>query len=160
MRNQKKITPSNSNFLALQCICLISLFLTSFTQAFAQTDIEQIIKIRNSSNDALKSVDNELNYTFLTDDIMITTGNGTLINGKEKYRKYDNKFDGNSMYRIRTADEIEVNIERGLAWESGIWKGYDLKKGRNSVVNGKYSAMWSKSSSQWLIKSQLFVTLE
>ena len=160
MRNETKITTSNSNSFALQCISLILLFLTSFTQVYAQTDIEQIIKIRNASNDALKSVDNELNYTFLTDDIMITTGNGTLINGKEEYRKYDNKFDGNSMYWIRTADEIEVNIERGLAWESGIWKGYDLKKGRNSVVNGKYSAMWSKSSGQWLIKSQLFVTLE
>ena len=160
MRNETKITTSNSNSFALQCISLILLFLTSFTQVYAQTDIEQIIKVRNASNDALKSIDNELNYTFLTDDIMITTGNGTLINGKEEYRKYDNKFDGNSMYWIRTADEIEVNIERGLAWESGIWKGYDLKKGRNSVVNGKYSAMWSKSSGQWLIKSQLFVTLE
>lgn len=160
MRIETKITTSNSNSLAFPCISLILLFLTSFTQVYAQTEIEQIMMVRNASNDALKSLDNELSYTFLTDDIMITTGNGTLINGKDEYRKYDNKFDGNSMYWIRTADEIEVNIERGLAWESGIWKGYDLKKGRDSVVNGKYSAMWSKSTGHWLIKSQLFVTLE
>ena len=158
MRNQK-IIPSNSNSFVLQIMGLISLFLISISQVNAQTDIEQITKFRNASNEALKSLDNEQSYTFLTDDVMITTGNGTLINGKEELRKYVNKFDDNAMYWIRTTDELEVNMERGLAWESGIWKGYDLKKGSNPIVSGKYSAMWTKSSGQWLIKSQLFVTL-
>ena len=159
MRNQKNIAANNYSSLSLQCTSLLLLLLTSFTQVNAQTDTEQIKRVRNASNEALKALDNELSYTFLTDDIMITTGNGTLINGKEEYRKYDDKFDGNSMYWIRTADEIEVNTERGLAWENGTWKGYDLKKGKNSIVNGKYAAMWTKASGKWLIKSQLFVTL-
>jgi len=159
MRNQKKIIPRNSNTFVLQIMGVMSLFLISITQVNAQTDIAQILKVRNASNEALKSLDNELSYTFLTDDVMITTGNGTLINGKEEFRKYDNEFDNNTMYWIRTADELEVNMERGLAWESGIWKGYDLKKVSNPIVNGKYSAMWTKASGEWLIKSQLFVTL-
>lgn len=138
---------------------LFSLLFISCTQVNAQTDKEQIIKVRNASNEALKSLDNELSYTFLTDDVMITTGNGTLINGKEEFRKYDNEYEDNTMYWIRLADELEVNMERGLAWESGTWKGYDLKKGGKPIVNGKYSAMWTKSSGKWLIKSQLFVTL-
>ncbi len=144
----------------MQFIGLISLLLISFTQVNAQTDIEQIIKVRNASNEALKSFDNELSYTFLTDDVMITTGNGSLLNGKEEFRKYDNEFDNKTMYWIRTADELALNMERGLAWESGIWKGYDLKKGSHPIVYGKYSAMWTKSSGTWLIKSQLFVTLD
>ncbi len=159
MRNQKKIISKNSNSFVIEFVVLISLLLISITQINAQTDLEQIIKVRKTSNEALKSFNNELSYTVLTDDVMITTGNGTLINGKEEYRKYDNEFDSNTMYWIRTTDELELNMERGLAWESGIWKGYDIKKGSNPIINGKYSAMWTKETGEWKIKSQLFVTL-
>ncbi len=138
----------------------LSFFLTSMTTVIAQSDIEQIIAIRNISNDALKALDGELVYASLTDDVMITTGNGTLLNGKKALRNYVRAFDGSTMYWIRTADEIEVNTKEGLAWESGIWKGYDSKKGSGSVVGGKYSAMWTKASGEWLIKSQLFVALD
>ena len=159
MRSQKKIIFRNSNSFTFIFRGLIAILVISFTQVNAQTDVEQIIKVRKTSNEALRSFDNELSYNVLTDDVMITTGNGTLINGKEAYKKYDNEFDNNTMYWIRTTDELELNMERGLAWESGIWKGYDLKKGSNPIINGKYSAMWTKESGEWKIKSQLFVTL-
>lgn len=52
-----------------------------------------------------------------------------------------------------------VNVKKGLAWESGTWNGYDPEKGDVTIVNGHYSAMWTKTSGVWKIKSQLFVTL-
>ena len=134
--------------------------LVSYNHAVAQSDLEQIIAIRNTSNDALKALDHELVYSTLTDDVLITTGNGTLLCGKDALRNYVSSFDESTMYWIRTADEIEVNLDRGLAWESGVWQGFDPEQGQESIVAGKYSAMWSKASGKWLIRSQLFVRLD
>jgi hypothetical protein len=62
------------------------------------------------------------------------------------------------MYWIRTPDEIIVNPETQLAWETGTWKGYE-EGSSESVVGGKYSAQWVKKSGTWKMQSQLFVTL-
>lgn len=126
---------------------------------YSQSDKEQILNQRNDSNSALKALDNELVYTFLTDDCLTTTGSGVLFHNKEELRSFFNKFPESTMYWIRTPDIIEINSDTELAWESGTWKGYDPKKGNESIVGGKYSAMWKKVSGVWLIKSQLFVTL-
>ena len=118
------------------------------------------MKIRVASNDALKAYNNELVLSFLTEDVLTTTGNGTLLAGKTALRNYILSLGDSKMYWIRTTKEIEVNTVKGLAWENGTWKGYDPKQGDKSIVGGKYSAMWTKESGQWLIKSELFVALE
>lgn len=145
---------------SFQYLFLFILMVLGSAQLKAQTDIEQIAIARNASNAALKSYDIELLYTFLTDDVLITTGNGTLLNGKEELKAYIMSFGVNKMYWIRTSNEIEINNERGLAWESGTWKGYDPEKSSKAIASGKYSAMWTKESGVWLIKSQLFVTID
>ena len=63
------------------------------------------------------------------------------------------------MYWVRSPKEIKVNAQNGLAWENGTWNGYDPEKGPDAVVGGNYSAMWTKVSGSWKIKSQLFVAL-
>jgi ketosteroid isomerase-like protein len=136
---------------------LCTLFVT--LELYSQTDKEQISAIRNESNTALKSYQNEKVLSFLTDDVLITAGNGTLLSGKEELEKYISGGGKSKMYWIRETKEIKVNEKRGLAWENGIWNGYDPEKSDNSIVNGNYSAMWTKESGVWKIKSQLFVTL-
>lgn len=136
---------------------LCTLFVTS--ELYAQTDKEQISLIRNESNKALESYQNEKVLSFLTDDVLITTGNGTLICGKVELEKYISDAGKSKMYWIRETKEIEVNKKRSLAWENGIWNGYDPEKSDNSIIHGNYSAMWTKESGVWKIKSQLFVTL-
>ena len=126
---------------------------------FSQTNKEQILTIRNSSNLALKSYDNTQVLSYLTDDVLTTTGNGTLLCGKNGLEKYILDGGKSKMYWIRDAKEIIVNEKRGLAWESGIWNGYNPEKGSDSIISGNYSAMWTKESGVWKIKSQLFVTL-
>jgi ketosteroid isomerase-like protein len=128
----------------------------SFAQ---QSDVDLILSQRAASNAALKTFDEELNNTFMTDDVLITTGAGTLISGKKELNKYIKNAKGPRMYWIRTAGEIIVNPKTQLAWETGIWKGY-VEGSSQSVVGGKYSAQWTKKSGTWLIQSQLFVTLE
>ena len=145
----------NSKHLLLTLLC--TLIFT--TELYSQSDKEQILKIRNASNLALKSYDNPQVLSYLTDDVLTTTGNGTLLSGKEALRQYILNGGDSKMYWIRKTNEIIVNEKRGLAWESGFWDGFDPEKGDNSIVNGNYSAMWTKISGIWKIKSQLFVTL-
>ncbi len=49
----------------------------------AQTDEAQILAKREASNLALKAYEHEKVLSFLTDDVLTTTGNGTLLAGKE-----------------------------------------------------------------------------
>lgn len=139
---------------------LIGLMLAN--SALAQTtnpEIETILAQRKASNEALRNFDEELNNTFMTDDILITTGAGTLLSGKVELMEYIKNAKGPKMYWIRTPDEVIVNPTTKLAWEMGTWKGYE-EGSPDPVVGGKYSAQWTKKSGTWLMQSQLFVTLE
>ena len=139
-------------------LSLIGLLIVTFS--FAQeSEVFQILAQREASNQALRAFDDELNATFSTEDALITTGAGTLISGKNELMKYIQESSGPRMYWIRTPDEVLVNPKSMLAWETGTWKGY-VEGSEEAVVGGKYSAQWSKKSGNWLIQSQLFVTLE
>ena len=126
----------------------------------AQSDKELIAQIRHASNSALKAYDTEAVLSYLTEDVLTTTGNGTLLCGKRALAEYIGDGSANKMYWVRETKEITVNAKRGLAWESGLWNGYDPGRSKQSVINGRYSAMWTKASGVWKIKSQLFVTLD
>ncbi len=135
------------------------LLLISFSAFGQNSEVQEIRAQREASNAALKSLDEELNNTFLTDDILITTGNGTLISGKVELNAYMEQGTGDPMYWVRTPEVITVNNNTMLAWERGTWKGYYV--GKDEVIfQGNYSAQWTKKSGTWLIQSQLFVTLE
>ncbi|WP_439473504.1 nuclear transport factor 2 family protein [Algoriphagus formosus] len=123
-----------------------------------ESDNSMILAQREKSNTALRAFDETLNATFLTDDVLITTGAGTLISGKKELLEYIQEASGPRMYWVRTPDEVIVNPETQLAWETGTWKGF-VEGSEESEVGGKYSAQWTKKSGTWLIQSQLFVTL-
>lgn len=146
------------NFSIIAMIMFTSLW--SISESVAQQDEQEIRKIRAASNNALQAYDNELVLSFLTEDVLTTTGNGTLLAGKQALRNYILAAGDSKMYWIRTANEVEVNEEKGLAWENGTWKGYDPQQGDKPIIGGKYSAQWTKASGKWLISSQLFVSLE
>jgi ketosteroid isomerase-like protein len=142
----RPLIPKCVLFLLFSCIVIFSVQ--------AQTDEKQIRAIRKASNDALYAFNYEQALSFLTDDVLITTGNGMLINGKAALKKYldSNRSDE---YWVRTPKEITVNTKRGLAWETGTWQNYD----GYSNSRGNYSAMWTISSGTWKIKSQLFINM-
>lgn len=125
-----------------------------------ESDKQEILSQRKASNEALRNFDEELNASFSTEDAFITTGAGKLIAGNVELKQYLASLTGEKMYWIRTPDEVLVNSKTQLAWETGTWKGFRINTGETAVVEGKYSAMWTKASGIWLIKSQLFVTLE
>jgi ketosteroid isomerase-like protein len=145
------------------CLIVGVIIFTSFwsiSESVAQQDEQTIRKIREASNNALRVYDNDLVLSFLTEDVLTTTGNGTLLAGKDALRNYILAAGESKMYWIRTTHEVDVNEDKGLAWETGTWKGYDPEQGEEAIIGGKYSAQWTKASGKWLIKSQLFVSLE
>jgi len=146
------------NWVGTTIFSLIGILMISISYG---QDLEkaQILAQREASNQALRAFNEELNSTFSTEDAFITTGAGTMIAGKAELMKYIQESTGPRMYWIRTPDEVLVNPETQLAWETGSWKGY-LEDSDEAVVGGKYSAQWTKASGTWLIHSQLFVTLE
>ena len=122
-----------------------------------------ILDLRKASNEALKTQNLDDDLNFLTEDILITTGAGTLLCGKPALRDYiENANSNQPMFWVRSTSDIHVNEGGGLAWENGEWNGYmmnDLEE-KNPVVGGRYAAMWTNASGEWKIKSQLFVTLK
>ena len=147
-----EIKPTLSILFTVLCLLIASPIL------YSQTDIEQIAAIRNASNRALKSYDHKKVLSYLTDDVLTTTGNGTLLCGKKELKAYIDAGKNSKMYWMRRSKEITVNADRGLAWETGIWNAYNPDEGDGPLINGNYSAMWTKESGVWKIKSQLFVT--
>ena len=145
------------------CILLTTLILSIHgVELFAQSSEERIRSIREASNAALKALDEEANFEFLTDDVLITTGNGTLLSGKDELKAYiESAADARPMFWVRTPTEIIVNEERGLAWETGVWHAYsaDDPNEESPVSHGNYAAQWIHQSGEWKIQSQLFVTL-
>lgn len=146
----------------MQSIFGILLMTGLITPLKTQSSEEKIRAVREASNTALKALDEEANLEFLTDDVLITTGAGTLLSGKDELISYIENLAGTSpMYFVRSTEEIIVNEERGLAWETGVWQAYKAEdqNGISPVYHGKYSAQWTMISDEWKIKSQLFVTL-
>ncbi|RIV32870.1 nuclear transport factor 2 family protein [Flagellimonas lutimaris] len=144
----------------IHLLFIVLSFLLHTPEIYSQTNKEEILAIRNASNQALKAYDNTQVLSYLTNDVLTTTGKGTLLSSKKALKQYILEGGESKMYWVRTAKEIMVNEKRGLAWENGVWKGYNPEKGNNAIVGGNYSAMWTKASGKWKIKSQLFVTLE
>ncbi len=142
--------------LAIKIILLLGLGTLS---SFAQTDRDKILTLRVASNQSLKETGHDRFLSYMTDDVQVTTGNGTLIQEKETLRAYLAKAVGSQIYFVRTSLEVEVNPERGLAWESGTWKGYDTEKSATPMRGGRYAAQWTKANGEWRIRSELFVTL-
>jgi ketosteroid isomerase-like protein len=146
------------------CILLTTLILSIHGgELFAQSSEERIHAVREASNAALKALDEEANFEFLTDDVLITTGNGTLLSGKDELKAYiESAADARPMYWVRTPADIIVNEDRGLAWESGVWHAYssDEPNEESPVSHGNYAAQWIHQSGEWKIQSQLFVTLD
>ena len=138
---------------------MLMLLLTG-TGLKAQTDEQQIRAVRQASNAALKAYDHEAELSFLTEEVLITTGGGTLLAGREALRQYIESFGDSKMYWVRTPGNIHVNVEKGLAWEEGTWKGYDPGQGVAPIVGGRYAAQWTRASGTWRINAELFVTLE
>ncbi len=139
---------------------LILLFALSCQLLFAQNhndDIAVIKSYRVASNDAIAKHDVDGISKFWTDDFVQVIGRGTYQTGKQNIAaSWKELFNSNQQIAyIRTPKEIIISDNDTMAWETGKWIGI------HSYSNGgNYSAMWIKRNDIWMLKAELFVSLE
>ena len=113
---------------------------------------------RAAQNTAIAARDLDRAASFWTEDVVIRSALGRVIQGRESYRSIMGA-DTATVYR-RDPDRVDVsdNDRWPLAFESGTWTGRDPAAGR-PLIRGRYAAQWIKRDGHWLIRSEVFVAL-
>jgi ketosteroid isomerase-like protein len=94
---------------------------------------------------------------FFAADVKLIVGDGALILGVEAViEAFAGQFaDPDFVTYVRTPETVELDQAGERAAERGRWvadwKGADMA--------GAYLAVWRKSHGQWVIESELYVTL-
>ena len=139
----------------------IFLFMLSSYQPFSQNmhnnDIAIIKSNRIASNNAIAKHDVKGIEQFWLDDFVQVIGRGTYETGKENISaSWKALFNSNpQIVYIRTPEKIIISDNDTMAWENGKWIGiHTYSKG------GNYAAMWIKRNGNWMLKAELFVSLE
>jgi hypothetical protein len=90
---------------------------------------------------------------FFARDAQLIPGGGGLILGADAIvEAFAIQFrEPGFVAYMRTPDSIEIDAEGERAAETGRWTG--------NGMSGSYMAAWRKVTGQWVIESELFVTL-
>jgi len=94
---------------------------------------------------------------FFAPDANLIAGDGGLIVGSAAIvAAFAGQFadPGFIAYERRPA-EIALDADAARAAESGTWVG----RWKDHAMGGRYLAVWRKTSGQWLIEQELYVTL-
>jgi ketosteroid isomerase-like protein len=113
---------------------------------------------RSAQNTAIAAHDFDRAATYWTDDVVIRSGLGRVVQGRASYRAAM-AADSATVFR-REPDRVDVsgNDRWPLAFESGTWTGHGARDGR-PLIRGRYAAQWIKRDGRWLIRAEVFVAL-
>jgi ketosteroid isomerase-like protein len=94
---------------------------------------------------------------FFAPDVRLIAGDGTLILGADEVVKaFAAQFaDPDFVTYVRTPETVELDAAGERAAERGRWQA-DWK---GAGMAGAYLAVWRRSLGQWIIESELYVTL-
>ena len=94
---------------------------------------------------------------FLDPAMIMVTGDGSLITGADAVvEAFAGQFrDPAFVTYIRTTDTVAVDQDGARAAEQGDW----VADWTGSKMSGRYLAVWKKSVGQWVLQSELYVSL-
>ena len=94
---------------------------------------------------------------FFAPDVRLIVGDGGLILGADRVvEAFAAQFaDPDFVTYVRTPERVELDAAGERAAEHGRWSA-DWKR---QDLAGSYLAVWRKSLGQWVIESELYVTL-
>ena len=94
---------------------------------------------------------------FFAPDVRLIAGDGALILGVDEVVKaFAAQFaDPDFVTYVRTPETVELDAAGERAAEHGRW----VADWKGSEMAGTYLAVWRKSLGQWIIESELYVTL-
>jgi ketosteroid isomerase-like protein len=112
---------------------------------------------RRLTNKLIAAHDAQRLRPFFTRDVKLIVGDGALVLGADAVvEAFAAQFaDPAFVTYVRTPDAVELDAAGDRAAEHGRWvadwKGQDM--------GGTYLAVWRRSIGQWVIESELYVTL-
>lgn len=94
---------------------------------------------------------------FLAKDMKLIAGDGSLILGADAVvQAFADQFrDPDFTTYVRTTTEVQLDADGSRAAENGTW----LAHWGPSQMSGTYLAVWRKITGQWVLESELYVTL-
>lgn len=131
-------------------------------EATTETDPARAIRARRAAfNEAIAAHDAEAALTFVDREYQITTGAGEISSGnytesgawEEVFARADD------IRYVRTPERVEVATPAVRAFESGVWRGSWTAPGGPQTLGGRYTAHWRLVDGEWVIRSEIFVTL-
>lgn len=95
---------------------------------------------------------------FLAPDIKLIAGDGGLITGAQGVvEAFAGQFqDPDFITYVREPDSVALDAAGERAAEAGRW----IARYRSGEMTGTYLAGWRKVTGQWVIESELYITLE
>ena len=95
---------------------------------------------------------------FFAGDARLIGGEGGLLLGREAIvQAFASQFaDPTFGAYVRTPDSVELDHHGARAAETGDWVAHWDGGG----MSGRYMAVWKKITGQWVIESELYVTLK
>jgi len=95
---------------------------------------------------------------FFAQDVNLIVGDGGLLLGADAViDAFAAQFaDPAFIAYVRETDRVELNVAGARAAERGRWIG----RWKDHQMSGTYLAVWRKATGQWVIESELYVTLD
>jgi uncharacterized protein (TIGR02246 family) len=140
---------------------VLFVFLLDFSGKQSIGDEQTIRRLRADFNRAIAARDVGALPIFWREDVHVTTGAGRQLSGRDAVRAaFEAIFaDATFVTYVRTPGRIELSASGVRAAESGHWLGQWKKPDGIMEWRGTYQAMWRKESGEWLIQSELYVSL-
>jgi len=98
---------------------------------------------------------------FFDAEIKLIAGDGTLIQGADAVvDAFAGQFeDPTFVTYLRTTESVTVDADGKRAAEPGTWVATWRGPRGDMHASGRYLAVWRKAGNQWVIESELFITL-
>jgi ketosteroid isomerase-like protein len=113
---------------------------------------------RAQQNTAIAARDFDRAASFWTEDVVIRSGLGLIIQGRANLRSAFVADTTTVFHREPDRVDVSDNERWPLAFESGTWTGRAATGGK-PLVRGRYAAQWIKRDGHWLIRAEVFVAL-
>ncbi len=125
------------------------------------SDSTGIRNMRAMSNQAISARDSVAFASSMRADMRVTTSTGKHYDSRDAYvagMAQQWTADNASRY-VRTPGRIEISADRARAAEEGTWVGTASVGGGASSFGGRYLAHWVREGGNWVMISELFVSL-
>lgn len=94
---------------------------------------------------------------FLSPGMTLITGDGSVITGAQAViAAFAGQFADPAFVKyVRTTTDVAVDQDGARAAENGEW----VADWKGSAMSGRYLAAWRKVTGQWVLESELYVSL-